>query len=331
MDKYSKRITQKADKYARNRNHVCLAPGCKMRAIHGHAISRSLCVEGLAKNGILYSRRISLMETMRMASAYDPPEIVQMGVNDAGLFKGYCQAHDSSFFAAAEASDVIKKKNMFVSLFLRALSVEFCRKRLVRDFEMRISELTNDPIEREEGQEFVNHYNSHLSIFQEVFLRRFFGAVESIEYFFLPIARNLQISCCGCFDGTPGSMNSIIGYNLISYSDMSLLILSTFTSIKHHLDSFIGKFSLPAGAERLINDIAFFHCEEPLISPPLWRSLNGNEKLALRRSLRHPDFREETSAPRVIKLTSTDFMTKLSPAVLARMTPPPSTDIRLFS
>jgi hypothetical protein len=87
------------------------------------------------------------------------------------------------------------------------------------------------------------------------------------------------------------------------------------------LDAYIAGYPLPTEGERLINDIAFLHCEEPLISAQLWQSLTQTEQLALRLSLRHPNWQTETTAPRIVKLTPSDFVTKLTPAMLARLSP----------
>ena len=128
----------------------------------------------------------------------------------------------------------------------------------------------------------------------------------------------MQVSCCGCFNETD-ALDSSIGYNLISYADMSILVLTTFKVVKRYLDSFLARYKLPGNVERLVNDIAFLRCEEPLISPQLWRSLSEDEKLEVRLSLRHPAFRAGAIAPRVIRTTSSDFVTKLTPAIVARV------------
>ena len=145
--------------------------------------------------------------------------------------------------------------------------------------------------------------------------------MDRVEYFCLPLARNLEVACCGCFDRAPGAFDSTIAYNLISYADMSILFLTTFTVVKHYLDSYLAQYVLPRNGEKLINDIAFFHCEEPLISPRLWRSLNQDQQRRLRLSLRHPAFRSETEAPTIITVGPTDFVTKVTPALLARLEP----------
>ena len=252
---------------------------------------------------------------MRMTSPTDSRDIVEMGVNEASVFKGYCSAHDTVLFRSAETIERRKKNSMFVAQHLRALSIEYCRKRFVIDFHKRAAELTDIASFRMHALEYVELWGVLTSSFKKVYLDSVFNMicgsdVDKVDYYCIPFSRNLQVSCCGCFNRIPEAFDSLISYNLISYSDMTILVLTVFNAVKHHLDSFIEDYKLPKNGERLINDIAFLYGEEPLISARLWRSLSDVEKLAIRNSLRHPNFRTETSAPRIIKLTLSDFVTK---------------------
>jgi len=325
MDGNFRRAVQKADKYTRDKDYLCLFPGCKAKAIRSHAIPRALCVEALADNGVLYTRRQSFNSIMKMTNPNDPPDIVEVGVNDASVFKGYCPDHDTFLFKSAETSDRRRKNGMFIAQHLRALSVEYCRKRQVIEFNNKLSKLTDDVGLCERLRTHTEQIDFIASCFKKVYLGNVFNMiggsdVDRIDYYCLPFSRNLQVSCCGCFDGTPGAFDSVIAYNLISYSDMTILVLTVFEAVKHHLDSFVRDYDLPRNGERLVNDIAFLHCEEPLISARLWQSLNEVEKLAISHSLRHPNFRTEISAPRIVKLAPSDFVTKLTPLTPAMLT-----------
>jgi hypothetical protein len=132
--------------------------------------------------------------------------------------------------------------------------------------------------------------------------------IDKVDYWCIPFSKNLQVSCCGCFDSVPGAFDSVIAYNLVSYADMTILVLTVYNVVKHYLDAFIKEYSLPQNGEKLVNDIAFWHCEEPLIAPRLWNSLDAAQKLSIRNSLRHPHFRTETAGPRIIRVGSDDFV-----------------------
>lgn len=319
---------QKADKYTRNKTYPCLFPGCKQDAIRCHAIPRSSCIEALAENGVLYTRPQSLNSLIGLTAAEDPPDIIKVGVNDASVFKGYCQCHDSRLFAPAETHDVTRRNSMCISLHLRALSVEYCRKIFVSDFFYRLSEL-------ESGRNLQAHYKQiaeknrlFASAFKKLYIDNVFSLmggsnVDSIEYFIVPFSRNLQISACGCFTPTIDTpyfgLDSTISYNLISYSDMSVLVLTIFKVVEHHLDSYLSNYDIPRDGEKLINDIAFSRCEEPLIAAPLWRSLSEEEKLEVRLALRHPMYRPGKTELRIIKINFNDFVSKLTPEMLRRL------------
>lgn len=317
MDKNFRKVIQAADKYLRKKKYVCLFPGCKEKAIRSHAIPRASCIEALAENGVVYTMEQSFNSMMTMTAATDPPDVVEVGVNDASVFKGFCPAHDSQLFASAEATHRGRNRAMGISLHLRAVSLEYCRKRQVADFCRKFSELTSVPEMRSILQEDAERLDRFCSFFKKVYLGSIFNLifgsdVDSIEYFCVPFSRNLQVSCCGCFSERVDAIDSTIGYNLISYADMSILVLTTFKVVNHYLDSFLAAYHLPENGERLVNDITFSKCEEPLISPQLWRSLSEDEKLEVRLSLRHSEVRAGATAPRVVRMTSSDFVTKLN-------------------
>ena len=235
-----------------------------------------------------------------------------VGVNDASVFKGYCPAHDSQLFASAEVTNRGKNNAMGISLHLRAVSLEYCRKRQVVDFQRKFSELAGNAETWSTLQKDADALDTFCSCFKKVYLGSIFNLifgsdVDSIEYICIPFSRNLQVSCCGTFNELD-TFDSTIGFNLISFVGMSFLVLTTFKVVKHYLDSFLARYDFPHNAEKLVNDIAFVKCEEPLIAPQLWRSLSEDEKLAVRLSLRPPAVRAEATAPRIIRLTPNDFV-----------------------
>jgi hypothetical protein len=316
VTKNFRKVIQEADKYLRKKKYCCLFPGCNEKAIRSHAIQRASCIEALAENGVVYTMEQSFSSMMAMTAATDPLDVVEVGVNNASVFKGYCPAHDSQLFASAEVTNRGRNNAMAISLHLRAGSVEYCRKRQVADFCRKLSELTSVPEIRSLNLEIAERHERFLNIFKHKYLGSIFNLifgcdVDAIEYFAIPFSRNFQVSCCGVFNETD-ALDSRIGFNFISYAEMSILVLTTFKVVKHYLDSFLARYDLPQKCEKLVNDIAFAKCEEPLISPQLWRSLSEDEKLEVRLSLRPPDVRAGATAPRVIRLTSSDYLTSLT-------------------
>jgi hypothetical protein len=100
---------------------------------------------------------------------------------------------------------------------------------------------------------------------------------------------------------------------------MSVISLMVAKAREDNLDRFLARYALPDEAERLVNDIAFLHCEEPLISPRVWLSLSDSARKQVALSLRHPAFRTPGPAPTVIKVTTSDLLHSRPPEVMSRI------------
>lgn len=306
------RAVQLADKFARGKDYKCLFPGCERAAVDCHAIARSACVEALASDGHLYTRRYSYNQVMRMNDIADPPEIIRTSVNKASVFKGYCATHDAKLFSPAEIPEHRKRGGMFVALQLRAYSVEYCRLRSATDFMARVLEVSPSLRELNFYVDAVKAQRERLRIFLRLYLnsafKMFFGSkTDSVEYLMIPIARNLGVSCCGCFNQEVGAHDSVIAFNLISHSNYSYLVLGVFKVMEKWLTNFLDAYGGAGMWERILNDIAFHHCEEPLISCRLWEAMSAEEQMNVRLAIRHPDFRGAFQRPAVIRLVDADF------------------------
>jgi hypothetical protein len=324
VDKQVKRAIQEADRYVRWKKYPCLVPGCEEPAILSHAIPRASIVEALADDGIVYSLQQSFNSLMRIASPYDPMDVVRVGVNYASVFKGFCSQHDARLFAPAESTDNDTKRGMFISLHLRALALEYCRKRRTADFFKRLSELVPDQQLRSTSLDTANRFELMCAIFGRVYLGSIFNLmrgspVDQIEYVCVPFSRNLMVSCCGVFTEKAAAIGSSISYNLISYAKISIFVLTISKTAERYLDSFLAAYPLPKDGERLINDIALSKGEEPLIAARLWHALSDAEKLEISLSLRPPFLRANLAAPRIIKVSENDFVSKITPEIVARL------------
>jgi len=272
MNRHQRRLIQVADKYVRRKTYTCLFPGCTATAVSCHAISRASIGDALAEHGHIYTLEPSSNSAMRMEAVDSPAEVVEVGINEACTFKGFCARHDTMLFAGAETTDA-RKRHMVYSCHLRALALEYCRKRQVGDHFRKLFELSNEPWLDELSAIFART----ASVLKKVYLDRTFSDGDGTEYQVYLFSQNLQVSCCGCFPAVPDKFGSAIGYNLISYAEGSLLVLTTFRSQKGILDTFLAGYDLAKDNERLINEIAFLKGEEPLIAPKLWHSLSEGE------------------------------------------------------
>lgn len=323
MDAEFKSLTYLAQKHVRRKDYDCLFPGCNKRAILSHGIPRSSIIEALADNRHVYTRRPSIGLSPPLKPS-DLVEVVEIGVNQAGTYKGFCPAHDQMLFRPAETTKAQKRRAMFISLHLRAMCLEYARERETGELLRKSSELVGSPDARAYLRECSQQFELHSSRFRDVYVNSAFNLIggsniDSIEYWCVPFSRNLGVSCCGCFSANEPSFDSYISYNLISYADISILVLTVFKVVEHYLDLLLAPYQFPKYADQLVNDIAFFHCEEPLMSPAFWRALSEGEKIKVRSCLRYPPYRSETKSPIVIRLSPSDYVKEITPEVLNRL------------
>jgi tetratricopeptide (TPR) repeat protein len=222
---------------------------------------------------------------------------------------------DSALFAAAEKTPL--KKSMYFPLHLRALSFEYSRRRRTVDFLRKVSELTHHV---EAGLSYgrdAEKWETENAIFKELYIGSVFAGVDRVEYVWIPFARNLQVSCCGCFQQAE-TFDSVVAYNVISFANASFVVLTTFKVVERYLDAFLADYDLPSQAERLVNELAFSKGEEPLIAPQLWRALSEDQKTEVRSSLRHPAMRVGTITPQIVKVAPDDLVAEFTPSLLRR-------------
>jgi len=248
--------------------------------------------------------------------------IVKEGVNRASTFNGFCGEHDTMLFARAEGPDREKRVNGMPTAFhLRAISLEYCRQRRTADFLRKQGELTDDQILKGVSNEHAAAIEAKIAIFKKLYIGSVFAilfgskidAITSCRYRF---ARNLRVSCCGCFAQTNSKFDSVIGFNLISYTDGAFLVFTTFKAVEHYLRNFIALTGPgTAGIEELVNEVAFSKCEEPLIAPTFWEELTEDERRHVGLSLRPPAFRSGLPTPRIIRLGPNDVLEHEEPPV----------------
>jgi hypothetical protein len=309
-----------ADKYARTKEYHCLIPGCTRKAINCHSVPRASLVEALAVDRHVYTQPESITDVIYWKSSRDPMQIQRIGINKAGIFRGFCSEHDRMLFSPTEIF-TRKWSAIAISFHLRSTATEYCRKRFVRDIHRKMAELEDNPRVKEHYQKSADEFNLYMEIQEKSYLGAILALVckqnyvDQVDYAFIPFTSNLGVSCCGTFQSKDNDLTSCLCYNLISYKDRSILVLTAFRYKVDHLDDFLAQYRRNKGdknriedVERLVNDVAFLHCEEPIMSPRLWLSLTERQQLDIRYCLRHPFYRIEKIAPRIIKICSADIL-----------------------
>jgi hypothetical protein len=311
-----RREVELAAKFAEKKQHTCLAPGCSKVAVRGHSVQRSLSRDALSDKGRVMTTEWSFNDTFNKQSPEHPPSIISVGVNDAGIFDGYCSEHDSFLFRSAEILDKGRNNAFSISAHIKAVTLECCRKRKVVDFFTKLGQITHSTDVRLMSHSTVGMYEKFFAFHRVRNLDQCFAMISGqletrIDYFAFPFNRNLGVACCGVF-GQEKVPFSTIGYNLICYPERSLLLLTALRSDKEFLDLYAEPFVLSKNIELLVNDIAFHRSEEPLIAPRLWKSLSSKERLDLRLALRPPNVRSAKLPPRIVRLSPSDLVSKIA-------------------
>ncbi len=165
-----------ADRYVRMKDYACLVPGCSKKAVNCPAIPRSFLIEAIAEGKHVYTQPPSFMRVLRMKTPGDAMEVERIGVNNASVFKGYCAEHDRALFAPAEIRNR-KWHATPISLHLRSISVEYCRKRAVRDFNAKLAALMKDDPERQAvSLEIARQFGAFMKAFEASYL----GAIMAL-------------------------------------------------------------------------------------------------------------------------------------------------------
>jgi hypothetical protein len=321
VEKLVRRAIQEADKHVRSKKYSCLFPGCENWASRCHSIQRALCEDALARDGHVYTVQPNFSAVIGQQSLASVMRVVRVGVSDAGTFLGFCGTHDHQLFRGAEGSRA-NSGAMFLSLHLRAITLEYCRKRRSADYLSRVSELLPGGEVRDFCSGLAEGYANFANAFRELYLGYTFNlmsgaAKDTIEYYCLPFSRNLEVSCCGMVN-VIAELDAALGFNLISYRDFAVLIFTTFGATQEHLHGLLAGYRVPQQAQQLVNDVAFRMCEEPLLAPALWERLTEEQQLRIRVNLRPPTYRSVDVDCDVISVTIDDLV-EPTPELLRRL------------
>ncbi len=194
---------------------------------------------------------------------------------------------------------------MAISYHLRSLAFEYCRQRRTADFFDRLYRLI-DGIDRiHEAKQQSEFWRLASKNFYNLLYLKFLnfalgiGNVKNIDYLFFPFPENLLVSCSGCKQLAENE-ESVIGFNLISYKNFSVLFLTAFRSKIKYINLFVKSYeSQKKGSIQMFNDIPFRFCEDSLISPALWEKLDEKTKLKIRLSMRAPYLRGDFKTPTI--------------------------------
>mgnify|MGYP000900224241 CR=1 FL=1 len=124
------------DLLSKKGRHKCFMTSCKNNAIASHSISRGL-LEKIAENGHIVSATFDICNIGSNIKELDNPNgpnlaIKEIGINKAGVFKGFCQNHDNEVFNTLDNFGISTQRDIFLQLYRTVCKYKFLNDMLTK-------------------------------------------------------------------------------------------------------------------------------------------------------------------------------------------------------
>ncbi len=307
------KVLGEIEKDVERQQYKCLFPRCGETAVQCHSQQREGQLRAISENGVVCAPswniyRMLKYRILKKADTELRPHYNRIGISKASVFQGYCATHDKQLFHPIE-SETLKPSNSdhAFSLYLRAVSYEFCRKR-------RGHFRNTETLKKCKGvfdQEKL-HYLELIKWGMELYLRRD-GARYLSEAFRMyrdgntselitrwkAVPRNLLVSTCICANpmleayGSDTSdlrvdrVQPNLTFNIVPNENGTHIVASWLPEHDSSCAWVQEAFQSKDGLEMLVNRLAFGESEETCVNPPFWDSLPSELKDAALETLRH--------------------------------------------
>lgn len=145
FNEYSKTLkyTQLRNQNRFKKKRKCAIIGCDKRSISkSHSIPKSSILKNIAFNSHLYKPIIDI------TTDFPSIQMLNMGINDASVFPGFCEAHER-IFQSFEVDGVIDNAKKAMLQCLRTI----CRERIEIEIKIEINQLTRDEYKKKVNEE----------------------------------------------------------------------------------------------------------------------------------------------------------------------------------
>ncbi len=285
MEQRIKEIIATAIKKQKAINYKCFVEKCSESAINSHSQSLSNALKKIAEDGHLIGRKIRYfpVRNTNIDSYFQ-----KIGINQASIFKGFCNKHDHAFFKIVDTFDLgsITKQSL-ARLAFRTFAYEERIKEEVLfllDYVVKNAyDLCDDDYARYSSEGIRNH----IKITRLYYLKKFIKLLDSqdckqINGLVFVLDKLIPLSCSTMVDPTMIDAESLmqhplerplhlISFNLIPQDNSSIAIFTYFREQEKLLKRFIKEF-------QPLENIVFNHCEEILMKPSFYKSLNSELK-----------------------------------------------------
>lgn len=276
-------IMDKIDKYQPIISKTCLWNNCQLPAIKSHSHSEKF-LRNIASNNTVYGL------THSAVSSTKEHFFKKLGVQQASIFSGFCQHHDSQLFSPIENCSLItnSSENAFL-LFMRSLFFEYHQKKSVKMRMTKFKKLCkeeNFPLENEfdlyvEGKdEFIRiDFPAYSTRIYDFYKNKEFQAINSIYIKLtkrVPIAVTTMI--CPLFDNFDEYENiqPLFSFNIIPFKDLSLIVISWFKEENKYMNNVVNLAK--SDANKLINYLTFMETENYYLSHDFYNKCIIKEK-----------------------------------------------------
>lgn len=291
MEKKQKKLRNLICKAVKNKNKrklKCFIEGCPKMAINSHSQSRSNALRRISKNGYVILPRLSyfMKDNADIDSCFQ-----RIGVGVASTFKGFCEDHDVKDFLPV---DKVNKQNITKEALARLAFRTFAYEERTKEeavlfFRFLIKKGAN-LIEEPNIEKLVASaagMENHLKTTRPYYLNKFVKMFSSQNYeqiygILFILDKMVRLSCSTMLDPTMIDSDDLmecdiqepldeVFFNLIPQTDSSLVIFAYFKEQEEKLKKLIDEYGT-------LENIVFNHCEEVLLGPDFYSSLDSEVK-----------------------------------------------------
>lgn len=185
---------------------ICLAPesfqkNCRGKIASAHTVPRNQSLRKIAKNGHLYTFTFNASST-NWKNDQPLMTIIQIGINNASTFTGFCAHHDNEIFAPLEKKIFSGTPEQCFLLYYRAFSREYYVKLAAKDAvdnalqKQDIFSQSDSDLIRTSYKLSGKQVKNQKAIYDNIIENKHFGAIEA---YIIELKASPPVMCSGVF------------------------------------------------------------------------------------------------------------------------------------
>lgn len=284
------------------KEYCCMVPGCQFEAIGSHSQQHNGQLDNIADSqGNVYA--LLRDKTRSMAGVFFRqeemlPKMVKVNINQATVFPGYCNSHDTSVFAEVEKRPLVKDSpGQVLAFHIRGLSYVNARQR----YEFIHTSMIWNKLCQQIGLMLPHQQLFNWRIYVPGDYRMLIApcfqrdAIKNIRWVWRVINKNIGVSCCSAI--TPMDDNDADRYvgastdygkmrlnrarpfatlNVVPLSDSTHVIVAWHKDINILVKKLADQLASSDIIEfqHALNDVIFNRSEDFTVAPKIWEALS---------------------------------------------------------